>query len=120
GVIFMHHADNRHRHRLITGLRALADWLEANPVAPVPRGADLYVFPRGTDDAKCTEVDRFAALFGAEIDTGSLHEGHYAMRRRFGPVTYSITAISAENHARYRAAATYADAVTPDETSQET
>lgn len=115
----MAYTDNRHRLHLVAGLRAFADWLEANPIAPVPRSADLHVFPRGTDDAKYAEVDRFAALFSAEIDTESLDHGHYSMRRRFGPVTYSITAVSAESHARYMAAGTYADAVTPDETSKE-
>ncbi|WP_329251787.1 hypothetical protein OG417_07765 [Actinoallomurus sp. NBC_01490] len=115
----MPHTDDPQRLHLIAGLRALAGWLEANPLAPVPLGADLYVFPSGTDKAKCAEVDRFAALFGAEIDTESLGHGHYSMRRHFGPVTYSITAISNDCRARHKAAQTYADAVTPDTSSQE-
>jgi len=110
---------DRHRLHLVAGLRAFADWLEANPIAPAPRSADLHVFPRGTDDAKYAEVDRFAALLNAEIDTESPDHDHYSMRRHFGPVTYSITAISTECHARHVAAQTYADAVTPDETSKE-
>lgn len=111
--------DNCERLHMIEGLRAFADWLESNPAAPVPRSADLFVFPKGTDDAKYAEVDRFAALLDAEIDVASLDHDHYSMRRRFGPVTYSITAISSECHARYRAAQTYADVVTPDIDSQE-
>jgi hypothetical protein len=115
----MPHTDNRHRLHLITGLRALAGWLEATPNAPVPLSADLYVFPHGPEDAKRAEVDRLAALLSAEIDTESLNHGHYSMRRHFGPVTYSITAINDQCHARHVAAQTYADAVTPDETSKE-
>ena len=116
----MTYSDINERKRLIAGLRALADFFEFRPEVPAPRSADLTVFPANTDDAaKCTEIDKIAALIGAAIEDDLSEFGHYRTRLNFGPIRYSAVAITAERRARYLAADSYADSVTPDTTSKE-
>src|SRR5690606_26479310 len=61
------------RHQTITGLRALADFLEANPGVPVNTYGETFHVPiRAADDASAVAlVDQTAALLGvnAQHDT---------------------------------------------------
>jgi hypothetical protein len=55
-------------HRTITGLRALADFLEANPGVPVARFGETYDVHVRTDDAQSRAlVDALAALLGVPV-----------------------------------------------------
>jgi hypothetical protein len=94
GVISMSYANADERSRLITGLRALADFLHDHPDVPAPRWADVYVFPpRGTGEQMRAEIDQIAVRIGAE-PAGDAACGHYAAARLFGPVQYRAVAIS--------------------------
>jgi hypothetical protein len=92
-VIALSYANADERGRLITGFRALADFLEDHPDVPAPRWADVYVFPPpGADGQMRAEIDRIAARIGAE-PTDNAAYGHYAAARLFGPVQYRAVAI---------------------------
>ena len=116
----MTYSDTAQRAQLITGLRAVADFLESPPEVPAPLTADLTVFPPRDDDAVMrAEVDKIAALLGTEIDPERIEYGHYRTQLDFGPVSYAATAITAERRARSLALYSYGDSVTPDTTSKE-
>ncbi|WP_084959570.1 hypothetical protein [Thermoactinospora rubra] len=104
------------RTALITGLRDLADFLEANPDVPAsPYSLTFNTFPaKGPDAEMCAEVDKVAALLGSEIDPDHLPHGHYTTVRWFGPVEYRFTAILAAARARYRAEDSYRGCIQPD------
>jgi hypothetical protein len=92
----MTYASAIHRNELISGLRALADFLERNPEVPAPSTADVLVFPAGGSNAeKRREIDVIASRIGSETRTYSAHR-HYATSRRFGPVEYRAVAIPAD------------------------
>jgi len=111
----MAYADHEQRQRLIAGLRSLVALLETRPEVPTPTFTTLTVFPpRDTDDAMRSEVDRIAAILGAEIETKSLEHGHYCAGRNFGPVRYEVAAILSAARARYDAWRSSADSLTPD------
>ncbi|MFG1824265.1 hypothetical protein ACGFIJ_17415 [Microbispora bryophytorum] len=105
-----------HRTATITGLRALADFLESNPDVPVPRNSiSITYFPKRTEDAGMrAEIDRIAGLLGAEIEPDRLPFSHYATGLRFGPVRYEAIAILADARARYEAITSYEDCIVPD------
>jgi ABC-type nitrate/sulfonate/bicarbonate transport system substrate-binding protein len=100
------------RAALVAGLREAAAWIETHPEAPVPRMADLSIFPRGTDEEKWAEVDRVAAVLGVDTQEWS-GGGQYVARRRFGPVTLEVIAHTLGHMARYQAETTYSGAVSP-------
>ncbi|MFI0370401.1 hypothetical protein ACH35V_21240 [Actinomadura sp. 1N219] len=83
------------RHQTITGLRALADFLEANPAVPVDEyGEHYHVFTRTEDDASAVAlVDQTAALLGAEVTDRRSRGGHYLAEKTFGRITYAIVHI---------------------------
>jgi hypothetical protein len=90
----MAYANADDRGRLITGLRALADFLHDNPDVPAPRWADIYVFPpRGTEEQMRGEIDLIAARIEAAPEDDPAYR-HYAAARLFGPVQYRAVAIS--------------------------
>ncbi|GAA1264685.1 hypothetical protein Psi02_63890 [Planotetraspora silvatica] len=105
-----------HRAAFITGLRALATFLETNRAVPVPGYAVRIIHaPRQSTDAEmCAEIDRIAALLGTPVDTNRLRNGHYSTGLDFGPVRYQATAVLADARARFDALNTYTDCVTPD------
>ncbi|ETK33389.1 hypothetical protein [Microbispora sp. ATCC PTA-5024] len=106
-----------HRSAFTAGLRALADFLAANPAVPVPRSLDVLHFPhRATDAEMCAEVDRIAALLGPSIDPNERGNGHYTASVRFGPVEYRAVAILAARRAQYEAHMSYEGSVQPDPT----
>jgi hypothetical protein len=103
------------RARLITGLRDLAEYLEANPDVPAPFNIDVMVFPhREHDAAMCAEIDRVAKILGAHPADERAESGHYTVTRSFGPVTYSAIAILADARARHDAQMSYHGSVIPD------
>ncbi|WP_169981732.1 hypothetical protein [Microbispora sp. H10836] len=107
-----------HRTATIAGLRALADFLEANPAVPVPRSSiSITYFPDRADDAGMrAEIDRIAGLLGAEIDPGRLPYSHYRTGLDFGPVRYEALAVLAAARARHEAVTSYEDCILPDTT----
>lgn len=86
------------RHQTIAGLRALADFLEANPAVPVDEYGERYhVFTRESDASAVALVDRTAALLGVEVTDDRPTGGHYTATKRFGRITYSIVHIPERN-----------------------
>jgi hypothetical protein len=87
----MTYANPSERGALISGLRALADYLETNPEVPAPSYTDVLVFPPdGTDAERRAEIDVVAARMGRTPDTVC---GHYVVSRFYGPVQYRAVAI---------------------------
>jgi hypothetical protein len=105
----MVHANAQERGSLIAGLRALADFLEGNSNVPSPCWADVMVFP-----ADGNEVDRIAALIGAQVDDRTAAHGHYITARRFGPVEYRAVFIPAESRGYQEAKDSYTVNIVPD------
>ncbi|GLW10082.1 hypothetical protein Misp01_52110 [Microtetraspora sp. NBRC 13810] len=105
-----------HRTAFITGLRALADFLETTPALPVPRTqAIIHYFPKRTTDPQMREeMDQIAALLGTQINAEAAAHGHYGTAVHFGPVTYDITAILAPARDRHAARDSYYDCITTD------
>ncbi|WP_169983535.1 hypothetical protein [Microbispora sp. H10836] len=100
------------RTALIAGLRALADFLDANPAVPVPRSVYALHFPHGATDAEmCAEVDHIAELLGVRA---SQEFGHYGAAVHFGPVEYKAVAILAARRAQYEADRSYEGCIQPD------
>lgn len=107
--------DDDHRTALIAGLRALADFLDANPAIPVPHSIDALHIPHHATDAEiCAEVDHIAELLGTPISTRDRAYGHYAASIRFGPVEYRAVAILAARRAQYEADHSYDGCIQPD------
>ncbi|NJP26785.1 hypothetical protein FLW53_21845 [Microbispora sp. SCL1-1] len=101
-----------HRTALIVGLRALADFLDANPAVPVPLSVNVLHFPhRATDTEMCAEVDHIAELLGASINQ---EFGHYGASVYFGPVEYKAVAILSARRAQYEADRSYEGCIQPD------
>jgi hypothetical protein len=86
------------RAALISGFRALADYLESNPDVPVSGYVTVYVFPPDNGCAGMrAEIDFIAALLG--VTAGESANGHhYAAVRSFGPVEYRAVAICKHHH----------------------
>jgi hypothetical protein len=94
----MTYANPAQRKELITGLRALADFLESNPDVPVPAYTDVLVFPPSASDAeKRREIDVIASRIGSGTEIYSSYR-HYQTSRRFGPVQYRAVAIPADEN----------------------
>jgi hypothetical protein len=90
----MVYANAGERCSLISGLRALAGFLEDHPEVPAPRWADVLVFPPGSTDRDArTAVDAIAVLIGSEVADETAAGGHYTATRHFGPVQYRAVAI---------------------------
>jgi hypothetical protein len=87
--------DLLHRAKVISGLRQLADWLDAHPGVPVsPYGWDLSIYPQHDDDtARAAEVDRIAAILGVTVTDQTPTGGHYTAARSFGLITYEAVYI---------------------------
>ncbi|GAA2156431.1 hypothetical protein [Actinomadura napierensis] len=99
------------RHQVITGLRALADFLEANPAVPVPEYGETFdVFPRDCDDdCSAALVDHVAALLGVEPDDDRPLGGHYTASRSFGRIIYRIVHVPDRNRRELDAQLSYRD-----------
>ena len=89
-----YYVNSEERERLIAGLRELADFIDQNAQVPVPRYADLLVFPaRGTDAEMFAEIDVIAEQIGVTAARNDTQDGHYTAYRDFGPVQYRAVAI---------------------------
>jgi hypothetical protein len=113
----MYTIDTETRDAFITGLFALAVYLEAHPEVPVPRhGTDILVGVRHIEDGGTTDIQSAAAALDAPVDTdpGRNGRGGWETRRTFGPVDYKIFSLTKASMARHRAEASYWGCVTPD------
>ncbi len=103
------------RHQTITGLRALADFLETNPAVPVNEYGWEVLIHSGvsrdttTDADQRAEVDRVAALLGVQVLDETGEGGHYMASRSFGRVVYRIVHVPARRMAQHRAELSYRD-----------
>jgi hypothetical protein len=112
------HGDSPHRlighgparTDMVAGLRALADFLEANPAVPIPRyGHAFGVTTSGSDEQKRSQV-KFASLAIGEEVTDDTQAGHYWTQRWFGSVSYRIVAVSGAAMRRWQQAVPRRDA----------
>jgi hypothetical protein len=93
----MTYANASERTALISGFRALADYLESNPEVPAPFHTDVLTFPPDSNwEATCTEIDTIAARLG--VTSRKTAGGHYVAMRSFGPIEYRAVAIPGGNH----------------------
>ncbi|MFC4333894.1 hypothetical protein [Salininema proteolyticum] len=82
------------RAEATAGLRALADYIDANPTVPFDVHPRIQHCVRpsvlGGHDAAVTEVHRIAAAIGTEVKIFDTHRGdvHYVAGVAFGPVEY--------------------------------
>ena len=89
----MTYADSTERTALISGLRALADYLESNPEIPVSSSARVYAFPAKTGVVEMrAEIDAIAARLGATAYESS-YRRHYVASCWFEAVEYIAVAI---------------------------
>ncbi|MEO3787165.1 hypothetical protein ABGB12_27895 [Actinocorallia sp. B10E7] len=97
------------RAQTISGLRQLADFLEANPAVPVNEyGYDLTFYTtRCIDTAQREQVHAVAALLGVTPYDDTDHGGHLNAWRSFGRVTYSICHIPQRSREDFRARSSY-------------
>lgn len=85
----------------VDGLRALADFLEANPTVPVnPYRSEIQITMSArtsklTEAEQRAEIDRIAALFRAPVMDSTRDGGHYETQIAFGLVRYKISHIPA-------------------------
>jgi hypothetical protein len=92
----MTYANANERTALISGLRALADYLDSDPEVPAPFHTDMLTFPPDNDwQAMCTEIDTIAARLG--VTGRKTAGGHYVASRSFGPIEYRAVAIPRGN-----------------------
>jgi hypothetical protein len=88
----MTYSDPAERAELISGFRALADYLESNPEVPAPAYSAVYAFPPdGEWPAMRAEIDSIAAWLG--VIARETAGGHYVAVRSFGPIEYRAVAI---------------------------
>ena len=109
------------RHQIITGLRALADFLEANPAVPVNEyGATFHVPIRATDDASAAAlVDHAAALLGVNAQHDTRRGGHSIATRTFGRIDYTVFHIPEQERAACLARDSYRTNITLDTTQDD-
>ena len=92
----MTYASPPQRQALISGLRALAEFLESNPDVPAPEYTDVLVFPpHASHTENQSEIDMIASLIGSGTEISPVRR-HYATSRQFGPVGYRAVAIPAD------------------------
>jgi hypothetical protein len=104
------------RHQTITGLRQLADFLEANPAVPVHEyGREYTIYTRGSDKSGRAQVDRIAALLGVTPDDETNRGGHYTATKTFGRISYRVIHIPAQARQAHHARASYETNIRLDE-----
>src|SRR4051812_27830497 len=93
------------RAQTIAGLRALADYLEANPAVPIaePGGEYNIIADHGDDATERAEIDSIAAVLGEPVYDETADYGHYWVTKVFGRITYRATHIPVRQRAIYRA-----------------
>lgn len=71
------------RSAVTAGLRAFADWLDANPEIPWARNWGEILMPLTTKE----RLDEVAQLLGAEVSEASHNPGQHEFTVEFGPIT---------------------------------
>jgi hypothetical protein len=105
--------DQAAREAFITGLRNLADFLDAHWDVPVPRyGTRIQLHAERDDDGR-TEVDQFARQLGTFADDQLTRHGHYEAGKKFGPIDYRMIHITEAAMDKWHATTSYDGAVTP-------
>jgi lipopolysaccharide biosynthesis protein len=90
-----------HRRGVITGLRELADALDAFPDLPVPKVVDINYYPRKKNDAaNLAEIKRIAKVLGVKprIDRNA---EHIRAVQRFSGVIYRAVTVTQQAKARW-------------------
>jgi hypothetical protein len=107
--------DLLYRAKVISGLRQLADWLDAHPGVPVcPYGWDLSIYPQHDDDAaRAAEIDRIAAILGVTVTDQTSQGGHYTAARTFGLITYEAVHIPRRSRDACKALMSYSGCFDP-------
>lgn len=112
-------AQRHHRRELISGLRALAAFLDSHPQVPVPRYGSVrvsmhtnYDTDASTEAEAITEVRRIAALLGT---TPIAENGHHVAGIAFGSVRYEAVLVTQAAMERRAARDSYRDAIALDE-----
>jgi len=102
-------ADLFARTQVISGLRQLADFLEAHPGVPVDTyGYRLRLFTDPhTDEACRTQVKAIAELLNVTPRDETGWGGHLYASRTFGRITYEICHITSHYQAAHQARRSY-------------
>jgi hypothetical protein len=110
----MFSTDPDDRHDFITGLRALADYLEARPGMPVSHyGATINVAAPDVEDGGRAEIYHLSGCLGAPVsETG---DGTLATCKTFGSLTYRAFAMTKVAARRDEAQRSYYGCVIPDQ-----
>jgi hypothetical protein len=110
-------ADQAGRLQFIAGLRALAEYLAANPGIPVPPyGTEITLHVDAAEDGGCDQVRQIGRLLQAHVTDETPRDGHCYARKSFGPVSYEARSIPNSRMARHQALWSYegcVDAATP-------
>lgn len=102
------------RAAIITGLRDLADFLDAHPDIPITGCVPLYHFAHQRTDAdQRAEIEQIAARLGSPVEAQTPY-GHYVTTISFGPIQYRAMAITAAARARHDADDSYRGCIQPD------
>ncbi|WP_326640133.1 hypothetical protein OIE67_13675 [Nonomuraea fuscirosea] len=111
-------AQHHHRRELIANLRALAAFLDAHPLLPVPRYGPvrvsvhpLYDTDASTEAEAIAEVERIATLLGT---TPTVQHGHHVASVALGSVHYQAVAITQAAMDRRAALESYRDVIALD------
>ncbi|WP_018653813.1 hypothetical protein [Actinomadura flavalba] len=107
------------RAAAIAGLRALADFLDANPAVPFT-SRDLMQFTAHdtTDDTGRATVDHIAALLDVPVCDETADGGHYTTTRHFGPLAYRLIHIPTATRTRHLLTRSYETNITFDPPEQ--
>ncbi|WP_131740281.1 hypothetical protein [Actinomadura roseirufa] len=97
------------RHQTIAGLRALADFLEANPAVPVEEYGHTYNvwINADTDDGGRSGIAALAAHLGEAFEDRIAHGGHCTTRKTFGRIRYSAVYIPNRRMTELKARSSY-------------
>lgn len=91
--------ETKQRPRFIAALREFADYLDANPAAPVPSSLAANCPILGTDETVPPQIDAIAEALGTEARTINNHR--YSTSVEFGPIVYDVYHVWDENYARH-------------------
>jgi hypothetical protein len=113
-------ADPDTRRQFIAGLRALADYLAANPAVPVPpHGEEITVHVNSTEEGGRIQVRRAARLLGVAVTDNTRCDGHFYAEKSFGPLAFRVLSIPDTCMARHHALWSYAGSVLPDDQTKQ-
>ena len=104
----MFNTDPAVRDQFITGLRQLADYLDAHPDVPVPLyGTTIDVHADFFEVGGKIQVDAVAKMLCVDVQDDTADGGHYTATRTFGFVGYHVVAIPEARYQRHLADSTW-------------